>query len=257
MKEERQQIIVEELNTVGFVSVSDLTDKMQVTEMTIRRDLKELEIKGLLKRIHGGAKPLDALHSKEISHQEKRKKNIDEKIKIAKIINSLIQEESTVFLGTGTTIELVAEFIKGRNIRVVTNSYYLFEKLAYEEKPDVILIGGTFRSKTGAFVGNFTNELLRNIRVDCAFIGANGIYENGAFDSNPAESEALKIIMDNARNKYIAVDYSKIGKEDFLEFYSLDEITALIVDENIEEKSKNRLSKLTEIITNPKNQKRV
>lgn len=249
LKIERQNLIENEIKKTGIIRVSEITNRLNVTEMTIRRDLKELEEKGVLKRIHGGAKCLGDFPLKEYSHNEKRSKNIEEKKQISKKIASMIDINDTVFLGPGTTIELVAEYISGKDCKIITTSYYLFDKLAYIHRPEVILVGGFFRENTGAFVGNFANSTLSAIRVKKSFIGVNGVFGNGVFTSSEDEGETQKIILDNSKFKYFIADNSKIGKEDFYNFYSLDESTGIITDSLISKEAYDKLSKYTQVIT--------
>ncbi|MDO4595039.1 MAG: DeoR/GlpR family DNA-binding transcription regulator [Tissierellia bacterium] len=249
LKVERQNLIESEIKKTGIIRVSEITSRLNVTEMTIRRDLKELEEKGVLKRIHGGAKALDEFSLKEYSHNEKRLKNIDEKKYIAKLIADNIQTDETVFLGPGTTIELVADYIKDKRLRIITTSFYLFDKLAYNDYPEIILVGGYFRHNTGAFVGNFANSTLSDIRVKKSFIGVNGISDNECFTSSEEEGETQKIILDNSKYKFLVADNTKIGREDFYNFYSLDETTAVFCDDNLTKTNYEKLSKYTKVIT--------
>src|SRR5699024_3959558 len=158
LKEERHLFIINELKNDNVIQVSDIKNKLDVTEMTIRRDLKELEEKGILKRIHGGATSVELLSAKEFSHNEKIKRNIKEKKQVADIIAGNIEEDETVFLGPGSTIELVSEYIGDKNCKIVTNSLYLFNRLNNKNYKNLILIGGSFRANTGAFVGSLATN---------------------------------------------------------------------------------------------------
>lgn len=248
LKEERLQTILELLNTNGIVRVADLTSALNVTEMTVRRDLKQLEEAGLIKRIHGGATLPDNLSIKELSHHEKQKINIEEKKQVAEKIASLIEENDTIFLGAGTTIELVFDYMKVFPNRIITNSYYIFNKFKSNNSYDLILIGGSYRSRTGAFVGSIANNSLAKINVHKSFIGVNGVYMNQVYTSNEEEGTTQSIVLDNSKEKYIVADHSKIGKKDFFSFYNLDEITAVITDEYLTEQKRKELENYTKVI---------
>ena len=129
LKEKRHELILSQLANDGIVQVSKLSEFLKVTDMTVRRDLKELEDKNQLVRVHGGAKSLDKALPREFSNEEKMLKNKDKKEYIAKIIASLIGDEENVFLGAGTTIEYVSSYMANKNCNIYTNSLYLFEKL--------------------------------------------------------------------------------------------------------------------------------
>lgn len=248
LKEERHNFIINELKDNNIIHVSDITNKLDVTEMTIRRDLKELEEKGILKRIHGGAKTVDLLSKKEFSHNEKSKKNVKEKKEIAKKITSLIEDQETIFLGPGSTIELVSEYIEDKNCKIVTNSLYLVNRLNNIGFKNFILIGGSFRSTTGAFVGSLATSTVKKLRFKRAFIGVNGINDDKVFTYNEDEGEIQRIALDNAELKYIVSDHTKVGREDFLSFYNLDEIDCVITDSAINDKSVADIELFTKLI---------
>ena len=106
----------------GIISINEIMEQLEISDMTARRDLDELEKSGKLLRVHGGAQSLSFSMDHERSHLEKSSVQIEEKTRIAHKATSLIQEGETIFLGPGTTIQLLAEQLCGRNIRVVTNS---------------------------------------------------------------------------------------------------------------------------------------
>ena len=128
LKEERQKIILDKLKENNIIQVSQMTDLLDVTDMTIRRDLKELEDRNLLVRIHGGASKIEKARPREFSNEEKRLKNRELKLEIAKKIGELLLPEQNIYLGAGTTIEYVSEFLGDKNLNIFTNSLYLFRK---------------------------------------------------------------------------------------------------------------------------------
>ncbi|WP_345773320.1 DeoR/GlpR family DNA-binding transcription regulator [Mammaliicoccus sp. F-M27] len=118
LKVDRHRFIMDELNRELSVKVSALSEKMSVAEMTIRRDLQELENEGLLNRIHGGAKLKEERLYSEKSHKEKQTINVSNKLKIAKKCGDLINNEDIIFIGSGSTNELIYDFIKDKNLTV-------------------------------------------------------------------------------------------------------------------------------------------
>lgn len=248
LKEERHLFIINELKDNNVIQVSDIKDKLDVTEMTIRRDLKELEEKGILKRIHGGATRVDLLSTKEFSHNEKIKKNISEKQEIAQKIASTIEENETIFLGPGSTIELVSDYIEEKSCKLVTNSLYLFNRLRDKNFKNLILIGGSFRANTGAFVGSFATGTVRKLRFKRAFIGVNGINGDKVFAYSEDEGEIQKIALDNSQLRYIVADHTKVGREDFYSFYNLDEVNAVISDSAIDDRSVSDIEIYTKLL---------
>lgn len=248
LKEERHSVILNLLNEKGIVKVSEITEILNVTEMTVRRDLQDLENKGLLTRIHGGAQLNNLVIKEELSHLEKKNINIKEKKEIAKKIASKIVDGDSIFLGPGTTIELVYEYINADYLKIVTNSIHVFNKFINDSRYELILIGGSYRNRTGAFVGSIANDTLSRMNIKKAFIGVNGIYNNAISNSNEDEGMIQATVLNNSLEKYIVSDSSKLNKRDFYEFYNLEDVTAIITDTNISKENINKYSKYTEII---------
>ena len=148
MKEGRHRIILQELDRSGLVSVRKLKDLLDVTDMTIRRDLIDLEKQGFLIRVHGGAhkKIRDGLI--EVSHAEKAMLNTEEKQVIAKKCADLISAGDTIFIGSGTTTALIGDYLEDKKVNIVTNSLPIFDKLKDNPHFDLLLIGGRYRVKT-------------------------------------------------------------------------------------------------------------
>jgi len=248
MKESRHKVILQELDQTGVVSVKNLKELLNVTDMTIRRDLIDLEKQGLLIRVHGGAhkKVKDGLN--EASHSEKTMLNIEEKKLIAKKCADLIAEGDTVFIGSGTTTDFIGDYLEGKNISIVTNSLPIFEKLKDYPNFDLILIGGRYRVKTQTFVGQFANKLLREIKVSKAFIGVNGIDGHNVTTANEEEGNGNAIILNNAIEKYIVADNSKFDSYSFYSFYRLDNIDAIVTDDHISPKVRAKYSSYTKVL---------
>ena len=248
MKESRHKVILQELDQTGVVSVKNLKELLNVTDMTIRRDLIDLEKQGLLIRVHGGAhkKVKDSLN--EASHSEKTMLNIEEKKLIAKKCADLIAEGDTVFIGSGTTTDFIGDYLEGKNISIVTNSLPIFEKLKDYPNFDLILIGGRYRVKTQTFVGQFANKLLQEIKVSKAFIGVNGIDGHNVTTANEEEGNGNAIILNNAIEKYIVADNSKFDSYSFYSFYRLDNIDAIVTDDHISQKVRAKYSSYTKVL---------
>lgn len=248
LREQRHEVILEDLKKFGIIKVSDLTERLQTTEMTIRRDLKYLEEKDLLIRIHGGAKSKDINRFEELSPHEKRNINVEKKNEVAEIAASLIKDNDIVYIGPGTTTELMHNYIKASQVKIITNCLNIFEEFRHDDRFELILIGGRFREKTSTFVGSITNDTLERIRVKAAFIGANGISGDQIMTSNEDEGQSQKVILNNAENRYVICDSSKIEREDFYTLYKLREMTALVTDHELDKDLKKRYSKYCRIL---------
>lgn len=249
LKEERHRIILELLNQERYLKISELADRLNVTKMTVRRDLSTLEEEGLLLRVHGGAQRVGEVGIEELSHQEKLTLHMEEKSKIAKHAASLIEENDTVFIGAGTTNELIYSYLWLKRATVVTNSLTVFQRFQGDERFELILMGGRYRERTGSFIGTFANEALRKIKVNKAFIGTNGVYRGMVTTANEEEGLAQQIILDNALTKYILCDESKIGRQALYAFYSLEDVNALISDARPDTVAGEQIRKYTELLT--------
>lgn len=248
LKAERQKEIMVNLEKENLIKVSDLSNDLGVTEMTIRRDLEDLEKLGLLQRVHGGARSIDFFPSKEFSHALKKTQNVEEKNEIAIKMANLISNDDIVFMGTGSTIEMVAEHIKDKKFRLITNSLELFNKIKNNNNIDSMLIGGNYRKNTAAFVGKFTLDIVRNLRFKIAFAGTNGVKNNDIFTYNEEEGEVQKIALNNSFKKYILADSSKMNKQDYLSYYKATDLTGIITDSNIKKHDLKMIENYTNII---------
>ncbi|MCD8914441.1 DeoR/GlpR family DNA-binding transcription regulator [Staphylococcus simulans] len=247
LKEARHQKILKSLKENGSVSVSELSDAMNVAPMTIRRDLKELENKALLVRVHGGAVLMHTFYN-ELANDEKKALHSDKKRMIAEKASHLIQNEDTIFIGSGTTNEAIFPFIKHMHLRIITNSLYIFEQYETLEHMDIVLIGGRYRKKTGSFIGQLANTMLEQLHIDKAFIGVNGISDNDATTANEEEGKANEIVLNRSTKKYLVSDSSKFNTRAFTVFYKLDAIDAIITDDAITQPQTQKYSAITEIL---------
>ena len=248
MKETRHQLILNELEEHGVISVRELRKKLAVTDMTIRRDLIELEEQDLLIRVHGGAHRKVQVSFNEVSHDEKTTINVELKRQIARKCADIIVDGDTIFLGAGTTTSLIADYLGQKKVSIVTNSLPIFEMLKEKPNLDMILIGGRYRVKTQTFVGQFANRLLKEIKVGKAFIGVNGIDGDQVTTANEEEGNGNAIILDNAIDKYLVADHTKLDSYSFYTFYHLQQIRAIVTDDLVTAEVKNRYQKYTKVL---------
>ncbi|EOH97627.1 DeoR/GlpR family DNA-binding transcription regulator [Enterococcus pallens] len=254
LKSERHRSIVEMCNYHGLVSVSFIRKELRVSDMTIRRDLDELAEQRKIVRIRGGAQSADyekeegQRDRKELSHLEKMRLHTKEKQYIAKKAAECIDEEDTIFLGSGTTIELMTQHLTNKKIRVVTNSLPVFQLLKEQHTFELYLIGGLYRDKTGAFIGTMAHEVVQKIGIKKAFIGANGLQQHMVSNFSIEEGTLQRIVLDNARKKYLVADANKFDRSDFYNFYDLRQVDALFTDFTLPAGVKRNYQQFTTII---------
>lgn len=241
---ERQKLILDEIKRKLRVKVIDLVEEIGVSESTVRRDLQELEEKGLVQRTHGGA-ILAGKSSFEPTMGEKSEVMQEEKDYIANLAVSQIKDNDTIFLDSGTTTLKIAELIEGKNLTVLTNSMPIAQVLSKKEEVSLILAGGQLRWQTDALVGPVTEEFIRKFRVDKVFLGANGLsIQEGITTPNVIEAYTKRAMIEIAKEVIVVADHTKFEKTYFASISPLKNIDYIITDFNI---SQEVLEKFTEV----------
>ncbi len=233
--EERRQLITDELRRRGRVSVSRLAVTYDVNPETVRRDLVELEQRGELRRIHGGAVATERTRV-EPAVAERAEHMAAEKARIAEAALAYLPEgEGTVLLDAGTTTgALVERFPTDRRLTVVTNAVPHALRLAPLPTVTVIVVGGRLRARTLANVDDFAVEAVRNLRADVAFVATNGISERGCSTPDPAEAAVKRALVGAADRVVLLADHTKFGSEHFVRFADLDDLDVVVTDSGVE-----------------------
>jgi DeoR family fructose operon transcriptional repressor len=247
LAEERRQRILEELNNNGSIQVTDLSRLFDVTEETIRQDLKKLEKKNLLKKIHGGAISIKQKESKvELSFDIRKEKNIISKRKIAKKAAEFVDVGDTIFMdASSTALFLANKLIDSRNITVITSSNRIVSELAKNKNITVISTGGLLRPNSLSFVGPVANNTLKKYHANKAFISCQGIsLEHGITNSNELEIEIKQNMIARASKVFLLADRTKFNKIGLTQFASTEEIDKIITDDSIEESILNSFHKV-------------
>jgi DeoR family fructose operon transcriptional repressor len=218
--EERQRWIVERARAGGRVEVAALAEELGVTTETVRRDLTTLERHALLRRVHGGAIPIERLGF-EPALAARDSVLTDEKERIARVALAELPDEGSILLDAGTTTaRLAAALPADRELVVLTNG---------------LMIGGKVRSRTQAAVDAWALQALADSYVDVAFIGTNGISpERGLTTPDTTESAVKRAMIRAARRSVVLADHTKVGQDHLSRFAALDEIDTLITDSGLD-----------------------
>nr|WP_206708352.1 DeoR/GlpR family DNA-binding transcription regulator [Koleobacter methoxysyntrophicus] len=246
--EERKQKICQIIKSGRSVKVSELSRMFNVSESTIRRDLRDLEQEGAVIRTHGGA--LDVIHTNfEPSFAEKKNRYSTEKRQIALKALEFIEDGDTIILDAGTTTGEIAGLIdKRKNITIVTNGINIAVEIA-KTGAEAILIGGTLRKETLALVGPIAQDNINRFRVDKVFLGVNGIsIKDGVTTPNISEAQMKKMMVDVAKEVFIVADSSKFDKVTFSRIVSLDKIDFIITDRNLPDEIREKYRDFVDII---------
>lgn len=242
--EERKQLILEYLQQNARATVQELSKCLEVSESTIRRDLKELEEARLLSRTHGGAIASQTVNF-EPTYKEKEDQFKREKEALARVALKWVEEGDTILLDSGTTIfHLVQELKSFSRLTIVTNSLIFAQELQGVHGIEVIVTGGTLRRETQSLVGPIAEQALDKIRVDKAFIATNGLdLTEGLTTPNLHEAAMKSKMIKTAQTIILLTDHSKVGKVTFAKFAEITDVHMCIIDDQVSESVVNALRK--------------
>ena len=230
---ERHDRLRDLLRERGAVRLPELCEILQVSAATVRRDLEELERRGELRRVHGGAvRPHSTLE--EPVFEDKAQLEAAEKHRIAQAALEYIRGGDTIYLDGGSTVLALAGLLHHRSdITVVTNSMRAAQELA-SAGPRLLLIGGELRRLSQTLVGATTRFAFDHIHVDKAFMGTLGLcLERGLTTTDPGEAFTKELAMAHAGRVYLLVDSSKAGKVGLSRAGALQDVDVLISDKGM------------------------
>jgi len=233
---ERHEAILERARAQGRVEVGALAEELGVTVETVRRDLTALERLGVVRRVHGGALPVErltlepALAARE-SHQSEQKLRIAERAVLE------IPDGGSILLDSGTTTGAIARLLpRDQRFTVVTNSVAVASRLADLPGIEFMMLGGRVRSLTGAAVGQWTTDALKGMSIDVAFIGTNGFSVDRGFTTpDQAESAAKRAMVTAARRVIVVSDATKAGQVHLHRFADASEVAMLVTDTDLDD----------------------
>lgn len=238
IKKERLNVMLNLINTNNVMTAKELSKQLNVSIMTINRDLNELESNGVINKVHGGATSIEYSRSKFSSFNENKEIHFDEKYAVAKKAAEQIEDNDIIFIGPGTTNELILDFISAQNITVVTSNIAIFDKLRDSNTIQAIIIGGEYNKKSNSVTGVLAERMIFDLQFDKCFIGINGIDHMTATTLNADAGKLQSIALSNSTKKFIVTDKFKLDKKTFFEFYQLQSGDTLITNFSIEPKIK-------------------
>jgi DeoR family transcriptional regulator, aga operon transcriptional repressor len=218
-----------------FVRVTDLADRFEVSEVTVRGDLDALAERGQLRRVRGGAVPRSAAPA-ERPFEEAEIAAAEQKRAIARVAAGMVQSGDSIVLDVGTTTTAIAQALAARDdlsdVTVFTSSLTI--ALALEDATQrltVVVTGGTLRPKQHSLVEPLAGLVLGSIHVGTAFVGCNGVDpEAGITNVNLPETEIKRLILRASQRRVICTDASKLGQVSLAHVCDLDDIDLLITD---------------------------
>lgn len=234
--ERRAQVILQELLRTGKVSVGPLAKRLKVSTATIRRDLSELEGRGLLRRSHGGAVTIQPLLYEPFRHisnyHEQERQLIAEKRRIGLVAAELVGDGEFLAIGAGTTATQVARSISlHKGLTVLTNAINVAMELSHRDDLKVIVTGGFLSGDWFALVGPGAIQSVGEIFCDKVFIGVDGIHPEHGLTTNYADQATIhRAMMRQARRKIVVTDHRKLGAIGSALICPLEGVNILITD---------------------------
>jgi DeoR family transcriptional regulator of aga operon len=232
--EERRQHILSLIQKNGRVLVDELSSSLDLSKITIRKDLDYLESKDLLVRTHGGALPLHAGALSDPSIQEKKDLHQEEKRKIAKAAAAMVSEGQCIILDSGTTTTGIArELASFQHLTIITNALNIATDLA-QSNSEIIQIGGTLRRNSFSAVGPLAEDLLKEIHADIVFLGVDGFdIQIGLTTPNVLEARVNRAMVMAAEKVVAVCDSSKFNRRSLARIVPISAIDHLITDGNL------------------------
>ena len=225
-KRERIERIIELCKINEQITVGELVHELNASEATIRRDLHEMEEDGVISRYHGGAKISNTFRM-EPTMNLKTGTNSLSKRQVGLLAARLIKDNQMIFIDAGSTTYEMIDFIKAKNITVVTNGIPHLNKLG-KRNINTIILGGNIRWNTAAVIGNSALKQLDEYYFDIMFLGVNGIHEHiGLTTSNDPEDNMKSKALSRSQNVYVLADSSKFNLLMPVKFANLEDVVIL------------------------------
>lgn len=230
MLNERQKIILRILGENDQTSVIQLSEKLDVSSVTIRQDLNYLENEGLLKRVHGGAVLKDA-----DDLENRLGVNYDNKLRVAKKAASFVNEGETILIESGSVNALLArELVKIKKVTIITTNVFIARQFRKNEMANIIILGGIYQHESETLVGKITRTSIDQINIDKAFIGIDGYTNETGFTIRDLfRAEISSYIIQKAKDVFIVSDSSKFGKTELTNICFPDEIQHIATNKEL------------------------
>lgn len=244
-KEERQSIILELLIQHNSILVTDLATHLNVSSVTIRKDLTDLEREKKLYRNHGKAILIDPyIDNRNVS--EKEKLYVEEKRLIGMKAASLITPKDSILIASGTTMHALARsIVPVDELTVITASMEVSNILASEKNIYIIQLGGILRHSSLSVIGKYAENILADFSCSKLFIGVDGIdLDFGITTTNMMEASLNRVMMQTAQKTIVLADSSKFGRRGFSKIADMEDVDHIITDSHIPPSTALRLEEM-------------
>ena len=231
---ERHQFILNKLQKEGHIQVLDLCKELDVSSVTIRKDLKLLEDKSLLFRTHGGAS-LNNPYTVDRHVDEKEKLQSSEKMKIGAKAATMIEPNDSIIIASGTTVLALAKNIKPiQGLTVITSALNVALELLNHENVEIIQLGGIIRHTSSSSAGTYAENMLADFFCSKLFLGVDGIdIEFGLTTTSAVEAHLNRQMIHFSQKVIVITDSTKFGRRGFGRICGIEEVNQIITDEGI------------------------
>lgn len=240
MLNERQNTILKILGKDNQTSVKMLSEKLNVSSVTIRQDLNDLEAEGLLKRVHGGAVLKDA---DDLANRLGM--NYERKLRIARKVSTYVNEGETILIESGSVNALLArELLKIKRVTIITTNVYIARQFRKNEQANIIILGGIYQHDSETLVGKMTKTCIDQINIDKAFIGIDGYSTDAGFTLRDLfRAEISSYIIQKAKDLFVLSDSSKFGRTELTNICYPADIQHIATDGDLSTKFQIELKK--------------
>ena len=234
---ERQKQILSLLARQRRLSVTEIVKQFSISEATARRDLESLTLQGKAQRVHGGVIAVEQAPP-ELPILERENEQLDEKTRIGRAAASLVADNETLFLGSGTTVVEVARNLREhKNLTVITNSLPVLNILAGVQGITVISLGGMLRESELSFIGHMPEQALTEVRADKVFMGTRGAsLEHGFTNDYLQETLTDRAILKSGREVIMVADHTKVNRVSTVLLAPLNSIHTFVTDLGVDKK---------------------
>lgn len=241
---ERSSFILDLLAQNGEVSVSSLAHSLDVSPVTIRTTLKELEEEGYLVRTHGGARPTSFRNIRL-----RQNDRVEEKERIAQAAADMIHDDDRVMIEAGTTCALLVKYLAGkRGVQVVTNSLLAFAHARSNPNLDVTLTGGRYRAESESLVGPLAERAINDFNARIVFLGTDGFTVERGLTTQLVEGGQVSTLMrQRAEETWLLADSSKFGRVGFVSYMGIEDVAGIITDSQLPKESIRELTERTQL----------
>jgi DeoR/GlpR family transcriptional regulator of sugar metabolism len=258
LAEQRRALILDEVRRRGGVRVNELTRKLGVSDMTVRRDLDALARQGVLEKVHGGAVPVVEASTHEPGFEAKSGLELTAKEDIARAAAKLVTPGTAIALSGGTTTYALAQqLLEVPDLTVVTNSvrvadvFHAAQRTSGSQRQGaatVVLTGGV-RTPSDSLVGPVADQAIAALHFDLLFLGVHGIsVEAGLSTPNLAEAETNRRLVHSARRVVVVADHTKWGTVGLSSFAALDQVDTLVTDAGLPAEARAEISEHLRVV---------